>query len=51
MVQNVIGGLLLVSGVGLLIYVLVEAFKHERETRDRLFAIIFLIALENNDSA
>ena len=44
--QNVIGGLLLVSGVGLLIYVLVEAFKHERETRDRLFAIIFLIALE-----
>jgi POT family proton-dependent oligopeptide transporter len=44
--QNVIGGLLLVSGVGLLIYVLVEAFKHDRETRDRLFAIIFLIALE-----
>ena len=44
--QNVIGGLLLVSGVGLLLYVLVEAFKHDRETRDRLFAIIFLIALE-----
>nr|WP_243415101.1 peptide MFS transporter [Altererythrobacter segetis] len=44
--QNVIGGLLMVSGVGLLIYVLVEAFKHDRETRDRLFAIIFLIALE-----
>jgi len=44
--QNVIGGLLLVSGVALLLYVLVEAFKHDRETRDRLFAIIFLIALE-----
>ncbi|MGZ3258592.1 MAG: peptide MFS transporter [Croceibacterium sp.] len=44
--QNVIGGLLLVSGLALLLYVLVEAFKHDRETRDRLFAIIFLIALE-----
>ena len=44
--QNVIGGLLLVSGVVLLAYVLVEAFRHDRETRDRLFAIIFLILLE-----
>jgi POT family proton-dependent oligopeptide transporter len=44
--QNVIGTLLLVSGVALLLYVLVEAFRHDRETRDRLFAIIFLILLE-----
>ncbi|HEY7807029.1 MAG TPA: peptide MFS transporter [Croceibacterium sp.] len=44
--QNLIGGLLLVSGVALLGYVLVEAFRHERETRDRLFAVLFLILLE-----
>jgi POT family proton-dependent oligopeptide transporter len=44
--QNVIGTLLLVSGVALLLYVLVEAFRHEREVRDRLFAIIFLVLLE-----
>jgi POT family proton-dependent oligopeptide transporter len=45
-VQEVIGWLLLVSGALLLLYVLLEAFKHDRETRDRLFAIIFLIALQ-----
>jgi POT family proton-dependent oligopeptide transporter len=44
--QNVIGWLLLVSGVLLLLYVLYEAFKYDRHTRDRLFAVLFLIALE-----
>jgi POT family proton-dependent oligopeptide transporter len=44
--QNVIGWLLLVSGALLLLYVLYEAFKYDRHTRDRLFAVLFLIALE-----
>jgi POT family proton-dependent oligopeptide transporter len=44
--QNVIGWLLLVSGAALLIYVLIEAFKLEKEPRERIFAIIFLIALQ-----
>jgi POT family proton-dependent oligopeptide transporter len=44
--QNVIGTLLLVSGVVLLLYVLVEAFRHDRETRDRLLVVLFLILLE-----
>ena len=44
--QNVIGTLLLVSGVVLLAYVLVEAFRHDRETRDRLLVVLFLILLE-----
>jgi POT family proton-dependent oligopeptide transporter len=44
--QDAIGWLLLVSGVVLLLYVVVEALKHDRATRDRLFAIIFLILLE-----
>ena len=44
--QNVIGTLLLVSGDVLLVYVLVEAFRHDRETRDRLLVVLFLILLE-----
>jgi len=44
--QNVIGGVLLVSGAALLLYVLVEAFKQDREARDRLLAALFLIALQ-----
>jgi POT family proton-dependent oligopeptide transporter len=44
--QNTIGWILLLSGIALLIYVLVEAFKLEKEPRDRIFAIIFLIALQ-----
>ena len=44
--QNAIGWILLLSGVGLLLYVLIEAFKLEKEPRDRIFAIIFLIALQ-----
>jgi POT family proton-dependent oligopeptide transporter len=44
--QNAIGTLLLVSGVVLLLYVLVEAFRHEREVRDRLLVVLFLILLE-----
>jgi len=44
--QDVIGWLLLVSGVLLLLYVLYEAFKYDRHTRDRLLVVLFLIALE-----
>jgi POT family proton-dependent oligopeptide transporter len=44
--QNAIGWILLVSGLGLLLYVLVQAFKLEKEPRDRIFAILFLIALQ-----
>ncbi|MBE1525699.1 POT family proton-dependent oligopeptide transporter [Sphingopyxis sp. OAS728] len=43
--QNVIQGLLAVSGVALLGYVLYESFKLEKEPRERMFAILFLISL------
>lgn len=44
--QSVVGGLMLVSGLALLAYVLFEAFKLEKEPRERMFAILFLIALQ-----
>ncbi len=44
--QSVVGGLMLVCGVALLGYVLLEAFKLKKEPRERLFAILFLIALQ-----
>ena len=43
--QDVIQGLLVVSGVSLLGYVLYESFKLEKEPRERMFAILFLILL------
>ena len=43
--QDVIQGLLVVSGVSLLGYVLYESFKLEKEPRERMFAILFLISL------
>ena len=43
--QDVIQNLLIVSGVALLLYVLYESFKLEPHARDRMFAILFLIAL------
>ena len=43
--QGVIQNLLIVSGILLLGYVLYEAFKLEKHARDRIFAILFLIAL------
>jgi proton-dependent oligopeptide transporter, POT family len=43
--QSVIQNLLIVSGVSLLLYVLYSAFKLEPHARDRMFAILFLIAL------
>jgi POT family proton-dependent oligopeptide transporter len=43
--QDVIQSLLVVSGVALLGYVLFESFKLEKEPRERMFAILFLIAL------
>jgi proton-dependent oligopeptide transporter, POT family len=43
--QSVIQSLLAVSGIALLGYVLYESFKLEKEPRERMFAILFLIAL------
>lgn len=44
--QNVIGTLLLASGVALLLYILVSAFRLEKEDRERIYAILFLVALQ-----
>lgn len=43
--QDVIQTLLAISGVALLGYVLYESFKLPKEPRERMFAILFLIAL------
>ncbi|HKH29179.1 MAG TPA: peptide MFS transporter [Sphingomicrobium sp.] len=43
--QDVIQTLLIISGLALLGYVIYEAFKLEPNARDRIFAILFLIAL------
>ncbi|MET1756964.1 peptide MFS transporter [Novosphingobium sp. RD2P27] len=43
--QDVIQSLLIVSGLGMLGYTLYEAFKLPKEPRERIFAILFLIAL------
>jgi POT family proton-dependent oligopeptide transporter len=43
--QGVIQNLLIVSGIALLLYVLYESFKLPKEPRERMFAILFLIAL------
>lgn len=43
--QALVGWLLLASGVALLAYVLREAFKLDKEARDRVFAMIFFILL------
>jgi len=43
--RDVIQMLLLISGIALLGYVLFEAFKLEKVARERMFAILFLIAL------
>lgn len=42
----IVGSLLLVCGAGLLLYVLAVAFRLPKEPRERLFAILFLIALQ-----
>ncbi len=44
--QSVVGTLLLVSSVLLIGYMLLEAFKMEKEPRERIFAIIFLLAFQ-----
>ena len=44
--QSVVGGLMLLSGIALLAYVLFEAFKLDKVPRERMFAILFLIALQ-----
>ncbi|WP_088366998.1 peptide MFS transporter [Sphingomonas dokdonensis] len=43
--QDVIETLLIISGVAMLGYVLFESFKLEPHARDRMFAVLFLIAL------
>src|SRR5688572_19170671 len=43
--QDVIQTLLIISGIALLVYVIYEALKLEPQARDRIFAILFLIAL------
>lgn len=43
--QDVIQTLLIISGIALLGYVLLQAFKLDKEPRERIFAILFLIAL------
>ncbi|ANY19180.1 Dipeptide and tripeptide permease B [Tsuneonella dongtanensis] len=43
--RDVIQVLLIVCGIGLLAYVLYEAFKLPKHPRERIFAILFLIAL------
>lgn len=43
--QGAIQNLLIVSGVAMLLYTLYEAFKLPKEPRERMFAILFLVAL------
>jgi POT family proton-dependent oligopeptide transporter len=43
--QDLMGNLLLIAGVAMLGYTLYEAFKLPKEPRERMFAILFLIAL------
>ena len=43
--QSAIQNLLIVSGVLMLLYTLYEAFKLPKEPRERMFAILFLVAL------
>ncbi len=43
--RDVIQTLLIISGLALLGYVLYESFKLQREARNRMFAILFLISL------
>ena len=43
--QDVIQTLLIVTGVAMLLFVLWEAFKLPKEPRERMFAMLFLIAL------
>ncbi len=43
--QGIIQNLLIVSGLAMLAYTLYEAFKLPKEPRERMFAILFLIAL------
>ena len=43
--QDVIQNLLIVSGLAMLSYTLYEAFKLPKEPRERIFAMLFLIAL------
>ena len=43
--QEAVGGILLISGIALLGYVLYESFKLDKEARERVYAMIFFILL------
>jgi POT family proton-dependent oligopeptide transporter len=43
--QSIVQSLLIVSGIAMLAYTLYEAYKLPKEPRERIFAILFLIAL------
>ena len=43
--QSIVQTLLIVSGIAMLAYTLYEAFKLPKEPRERIYAILFLIAL------
>jgi len=43
--QSVIQSLLVISGIALLGYVLFQTFKLDKEPRERMFAVLFLISL------
>jgi POT family proton-dependent oligopeptide transporter len=44
--QDLVGWIMLLCGAGLLLYVLASAFRLEKEPRERIYAILFLIALQ-----
>jgi POT family proton-dependent oligopeptide transporter len=44
--QDLVGWIMLLCGAGLLLYVLTAAFRLEKEPRERIYAILFLIALQ-----
>ncbi len=44
--QSLVGGLMLIAGAVLLGYVFLQASKLEKEPRERIFAALFLIALQ-----
>lgn len=44
--QELVGSLMLISGAGLLLWLVVQALRMERDVRDRIFAVIFLLLLQ-----
>ena len=44
--QSLVGWLMLIFAVGLLAYVIMEALKLDRDSRDRVFAMVFFVLLQ-----